>query len=164
MDHQDFKLPLFNGSFFVFLTLTGGRYSFTIIISNEEAGVAELADAPDLGSGGLSVQVQILSPAPVNLAGTAREPVFFVNVTVKEGENFEGRWNTCCHKSESVAFFVGRSFYQPGCRLVIIFGRTGEIPCRRSAFSPRPVLFKTSVSVFHSPAERGPYPQRGRSQ
>ena len=51
MDHQDFKLPLFNGSFFVFLTLTGGRYSFTIIISNEEAGVAELADAPDLGSG-----------------------------------------------------------------------------------------------------------------
>ena len=76
MDHQDFKLPLFNGSFFVFLTLTGGRYSFTIIISNEEAGVAELADAPDLGSGGLSVQVQILSPAPVNLAGTAREPVF----------------------------------------------------------------------------------------
>ena len=27
------------------------------------AGVAELADAPDLGSGGFSVQVQVLSPA-----------------------------------------------------------------------------------------------------
>ncbi len=28
------------------------------------AGVAELADAPDLGSGGIPVQVQVLSPAP----------------------------------------------------------------------------------------------------
>ena len=28
------------------------------------AGVAELADAPDLGSGGNTVQVQVLSPAP----------------------------------------------------------------------------------------------------
>ena len=28
------------------------------------AGVAELADAPDLGSGGNPVQVQVLSPAP----------------------------------------------------------------------------------------------------
>ena len=28
------------------------------------AGVAELADAPDLGSGGYPVQVQVLSPAP----------------------------------------------------------------------------------------------------
>ena len=28
------------------------------------AGVAELADAPDLGSGGTPVQVQVLSPAP----------------------------------------------------------------------------------------------------
>ena len=28
------------------------------------AGVAELADAPDLGSGGKTVQVQVLSPAP----------------------------------------------------------------------------------------------------
>jgi hypothetical protein len=26
--------------------------------------VAELADAPDLGSGGFTVQVQVLSPAP----------------------------------------------------------------------------------------------------
>ena len=30
------------------------------------AGVAELADAPDLGSGGTPVQVQVLSPAPKN--------------------------------------------------------------------------------------------------
>ena len=28
------------------------------------AGVAELADAPDLGSGGFTMQVQVLSPAP----------------------------------------------------------------------------------------------------
>ncbi len=28
------------------------------------AGVAELADAPDLGSGGTPVQVQVLSPVP----------------------------------------------------------------------------------------------------
>ena len=31
---------------------------------NKYAGVAELADAPDLGSGGTPVQVQVLSPAP----------------------------------------------------------------------------------------------------
>ncbi len=31
------------------------------------AGVAELADAPDLGSGVLDVQVQVLSPAPLNM-------------------------------------------------------------------------------------------------
>ncbi len=30
----------------------------------QSAGVAELADAPDLGSGVLDVQVQVLSPAP----------------------------------------------------------------------------------------------------
>jgi hypothetical protein len=30
------------------------------------AGVAELADAPDLGSGGTPVQVQVLSPAPMS--------------------------------------------------------------------------------------------------
>ena len=29
------------------------------------AGVAELADAPDLGSGAIGVKVQVLSPAPV---------------------------------------------------------------------------------------------------
>ena len=28
------------------------------------AGMAELADAPDLGSGGITVQVQVLLPAP----------------------------------------------------------------------------------------------------
>jgi hypothetical protein len=30
------------------------------------AGMAELADAPDLGSGGFSMEVQILLPAPYN--------------------------------------------------------------------------------------------------
>ena len=30
------------------------------------AGMAELADAPDLGSGGFPVQVQVLLPAPDN--------------------------------------------------------------------------------------------------
>ena len=30
----------------------------------KHAGVAELADAPDLGSGGFPEQVQVLSPAP----------------------------------------------------------------------------------------------------
>ena len=38
------------------------QQSFTITI--KYAGVAELADAPDLGSGGTPVQVQVLSPAP----------------------------------------------------------------------------------------------------
>ena len=33
----------------------------------ESAGVAELADAPDLGSGVFDVQVQVLSPAPLRL-------------------------------------------------------------------------------------------------
>ena len=33
------------------------------IILEKVAGVAELADAPDLGSGGNPVQVQVLSPA-----------------------------------------------------------------------------------------------------
>ena len=44
------------------------------------AGVAELADAPDLGSGGLSMQVQVLSPAPTYenyIAGTARNRLFY---------------------------------------------------------------------------------------
>ena len=32
----------------------------------QDAGVAELADAPDLGSGGVTpVKVQVLSPAPL---------------------------------------------------------------------------------------------------
>ena len=30
------------------------------------AGMVELADTPDLGSGGLSVQVQVLLPAPLS--------------------------------------------------------------------------------------------------
>ena len=30
------------------------------------AGVAELADAPDLGSGALGVKVRVLSPAPIS--------------------------------------------------------------------------------------------------
>ena len=42
------------------------------------AGVAELADAPDLGSGGLSMQVQVLSPAPIKkTAGTVRNRLFY---------------------------------------------------------------------------------------
>ena len=41
-------------------------YLFTIhsYLLTKYAGVAELADAPDLGSGGTPVQVQVLSPAP----------------------------------------------------------------------------------------------------
>ena len=34
-----------------------------MIYSHKDAGVAELADAPDLGSGVPDVQVQVLSPA-----------------------------------------------------------------------------------------------------
>jgi hypothetical protein len=33
-------------------------------MAHHHAGMAELADAPDLGSGGFSVEVQILLPAP----------------------------------------------------------------------------------------------------
>ena len=40
------------------------------------AGVAELADAPDLGSGGLSMQVQVLSPAPKKYSRNRKEPAF----------------------------------------------------------------------------------------
>ena len=40
-----------------------------IMYNNHYAGVAELADAPDLGSGVPDVQVQVLSPAP---AGSPR--------------------------------------------------------------------------------------------
>ena len=43
--------------------LTNGRCS---CYNNINAGVAELADAPDLGSGISDVQVQVLSPAPDN--------------------------------------------------------------------------------------------------
>jgi hypothetical protein len=39
--------------------------SLTLVVENNDAGVAELADAQDLGSCGLkTVEVQILSPAP----------------------------------------------------------------------------------------------------
>ena len=43
------------------------NYFFTIhsYFLTKYAGVAELADAPDLGSGGTPVQVQVLSPAPI---------------------------------------------------------------------------------------------------
>ena len=36
------------------------------IVSCDNAPVAELADAPDLGSGVPDVKVQVLSPAPLN--------------------------------------------------------------------------------------------------
>ena len=45
-------------------------------MSNHFAGVAELADAPDLGSGGLSMQVQVLSPAPKKYSRNRKEPAF----------------------------------------------------------------------------------------
>ncbi len=51
------------------------QQSFTTTI--KYAGVAELADAPDLGSGGTPVQVQVLSPAPNN-----RNPIFRVSVVL----------------------------------------------------------------------------------
>ncbi len=34
-------------------------------MAHHHAGMAELADAPDLGSGGFPVEVQILLPAPI---------------------------------------------------------------------------------------------------
>ena len=40
-----------------------GLFSFKV---ETNADVAELADAPDLGSGGTPVQVQVLSPAPMS--------------------------------------------------------------------------------------------------
>ena len=48
------------------LKLTAGRLDEISLKAqfNIYAGVAELADAPDLGSGGNPVQVQVLSPAP----------------------------------------------------------------------------------------------------
>ena len=59
--------------FFKKVKLTNGRcFCYNII----NAGVAELADAPDLGSGISDVQVQVLSPAPyydVTLIAVRRE-------------------------------------------------------------------------------------------
>ena len=43
------------------------------------AGVAELADAPDLGSGGTPVQVQVLSPAPKNPFTVFGERIFYLS-------------------------------------------------------------------------------------
>ena len=43
--------------------LTSSLFTLTSYLIS--AGVAELADAPDLGSGGTPVQVQVLSPAPI---------------------------------------------------------------------------------------------------
>ena len=40
------------------------RAQSVIIYRYQHAGVAKLADAPDLGSGGSTVQVQVLSPVP----------------------------------------------------------------------------------------------------
>ena len=39
------------------------RFILSVYYIND-AGVVELADTPDLGSGGYPVQVQVLSPAP----------------------------------------------------------------------------------------------------
>ena len=50
-------------SLFEKVKLTNGGCS---CYNNINAGVAELADAPDLGSGISDVQVQVLSPAPDN--------------------------------------------------------------------------------------------------
>ena len=44
------------------------------------AGVAELADALDLGSSGNTVQVQVLSPAPVRVAVTDLLLLFFFSM------------------------------------------------------------------------------------
>ena len=51
---------------FLIIILTS-RNKRGIINSLWYAGVAELADAPDLGSGGYPVQVQVLSPAPTKV-------------------------------------------------------------------------------------------------
>ena len=45
---------------------------------NLYAGVAELADAPDLGSGVPYVQVQVLSPAPKNGFAQVGIAVFYM--------------------------------------------------------------------------------------
>ena len=52
--------------------------------------MAELADAPDLGSGGITVQVQVLLPAPAGSAGSPISGVGiknpnFINTTVYFG-------------------------------------------------------------------------------
>ena len=53
------------------------------------AGVAELADAPDLGSGVSDVQVQVLSPAPYRVFLTkVRTLDFFVHEYFVFGAGF----------------------------------------------------------------------------
>ena len=54
------------------------------------AGVAELADAPDLGSGGNPVQVQVLSPAPKleeYPKGVARDFCFMQKIPFRQMQN-----------------------------------------------------------------------------
>ena len=63
-------------SLFEKVKLTNGGCS---CYNNINAGVAELADAPDLGSGISDVQVQVLSPAPRKkpLLSTKTREVFY---------------------------------------------------------------------------------------
>ena len=50
------------------MLITSCQYNyFTIAYCLRYAGVAELADALDLGSSTFGVQVQLLSPAPFNI-------------------------------------------------------------------------------------------------
>ena len=58
----DFFTTDFNFSFYIYVSTSS---LFTLTSYLIFAGVAELADAPDLGSGGTPVQVQVLSPAPI---------------------------------------------------------------------------------------------------
>ena len=80
--------------FFEKVKLTNRRY---FCYNNINAGVAELADAPDLGSGISDVQVQVLSPAPYR--------VFITNLRVGCGHSI----SFCLHFASSCMYEQGLS-------------------------------------------------------
>ena len=75
---------------YIFLTSYLTFLQKSSIINNRFAGVAELADAPDLGSGVSDVQVQVLSPAPAGKFPQAVCCIFFL-------AELHTTWKRTCH-------------------------------------------------------------------
>ena len=111
------------------------------------AGVAELADAPDLGSGGIPVQVQVLSPAPRRCGRHIVRSDFFAKVTSHSfcRSSFPNR--TRCRWA-SIRFFIliGVSFFVNASRVV------ADCVSFATAFS----YLKQTPSLIHSVAPPSP--------
>ncbi len=88
------------------------------------AGVAKLADALDLGSSGKTVQVQVLSPAPVAAGSlTAASPVAIAGLQENLGGAFAAAAeSTALHGAalmtggNNCSYFLSSYFYAYCCR------------------------------------------------